>query len=565
MPILHKNINAEVDIHNPKWFPNANNGDVSWKNELGNLESTDELVLPAALDFVDASVAPPTTNAGDIYVLASGGSVEAGWGAVALDDWVRYDGTSWNSITPQKSILCYDKTTDALQFFDGTNWAAVASGIQNLTTAAKSALSPSTGDFVYDTDLDSFQRYDGSSWVDLAKGYGVASIKNSSGIPTYYSTLESAFSAASAGDTIQLYTDVTVTSTISISGKNNMTLVGNGHTITHTSNTGSEFELFEGTTAAAETLYFVGVKVVSNGTGTGSGSSVLDYVNLYQDETSKITSTNNYIAFISGVIGGTLESTNSYALFSGWAKYCKITSDNLRVIGDPVYYCDITLTDRWSIQRGIVEYCKIVGNSTSGDMIDNNTEGTIRNSVIISTTGANDALYGGAGSSERFVFENNIIIQQGTGRALYNLYPNGMRNCYVYSEGNQAIRAIHSGGTAEIINCRFENNATANQAAYFGNFGSATVYLEDIQAECINASNTQPAIRLEANGGIVRLVGGRAKVANSSVAEIEVVNNASTSYGISKMSLFGGTGINWNGLTNLQTTAEDSAGNISID
>jgi len=52
---------------------------------------------------------------------------------------------------------------------------------------------------------------------------------------------------------------------------------------------------------------------------------------------------------------------------------------------------------------------------------------------------------------------------------------------------------------------------------------------------------------------------------NSSVAEIEVVNNASTSYGISKMSLFGGTGINWNGLTNLQTTAEDSAGNISID
>ena len=329
MPILHKNINAEVDIHNPKWFPNANNGDVSWKNELGNLESTDELVLPAALDFVDASVAPPTTNAGDIYVLASGGSVEAGWGAVALDDWVRYDGSAWNSITPQKSSLCYDKTTDALQFFDGTNWAAVASGIQNLTTAAKSALSPSTGDFVYDTDLDSFQRYDGSSWVDLAKGYGVASIKNSSGIPTYYSTLESAFSAASAGDTIQLYTDVTVTSTISISGKNNMTLVGNGHTITHTSNTGSEFELFEGTTAAAETLYFVGVKVVSNGTGTGSGSSVLDYVNLYQDETSKITSTNNYIAFISGVIGGTLESTNSYALFSGWAKYCKITSDNL--------------------------------------------------------------------------------------------------------------------------------------------------------------------------------------------------------------------------------------------
>jgi hypothetical protein len=43
MPILHKNITAETDIHNPKWFSNANNGDYAWKNEQGNLESIDEL------------------------------------------------------------------------------------------------------------------------------------------------------------------------------------------------------------------------------------------------------------------------------------------------------------------------------------------------------------------------------------------------------------------------------------------------------------------------------------------------------------------------------------------
>jgi hypothetical protein len=125
MPTLHKNISAEVDIHNPKWFPNANNGDYAWKNELGVLESTDELVLPAALDFADASVAPPTTNLNDIYVLASGGSVNAGWGSVALDDWVRYDGTDWNSITPQKSTLCYDEDTDKLYAYDGTDWVLV--------------------------------------------------------------------------------------------------------------------------------------------------------------------------------------------------------------------------------------------------------------------------------------------------------------------------------------------------------------------------------------------------------------------------------------------------------
>lgn len=127
MPTLHKNITASADIHNPKWFPDANNGDVAWRNEKGELESTDELVLPAALNFVDASLAPPTTNDGDIYVLSSGGSVNAGWGAVSLDDWVRYDlaNTTWNSITPQKSSLCYDKTADKLFSYDGADWNQV--------------------------------------------------------------------------------------------------------------------------------------------------------------------------------------------------------------------------------------------------------------------------------------------------------------------------------------------------------------------------------------------------------------------------------------------------------
>ena len=122
MPILHKNITAETDIHNPKWFSNANNGDYAWKNEQGNLESIDELLLPAALNFVDGSVAPPTSNVGDIYVLSSGASVNAGWGSVSLQDWVRYDGAAWNSITPQKSSLCYDETLDKLNSFDGVNW-----------------------------------------------------------------------------------------------------------------------------------------------------------------------------------------------------------------------------------------------------------------------------------------------------------------------------------------------------------------------------------------------------------------------------------------------------------
>ena len=135
MAILHKNISAEGDIHNPKWFSGANNGDVAWRNELGVLESTDELVLPAALNFVDGSVSPPTSNSGDIYVLSSGGSVNAGWGTVALGDWVRYDGTDWNEITPQKSTLCYNEDDDSLYSYDGSTWNGVGGGGDSIYTA----------------------------------------------------------------------------------------------------------------------------------------------------------------------------------------------------------------------------------------------------------------------------------------------------------------------------------------------------------------------------------------------------------------------------------------------
>jgi len=128
MAILHRNITNSSDIHNPKWFPDSNNGDYAFKNEKGELESTDELLLPAALNFVDGSVAPPTTATGDIYILSSGGSVNAGWGSVSLQDWVRYDGDAWNSLTPQKSSLCYDKTADSLMSFDGSAWNAIGGG-----------------------------------------------------------------------------------------------------------------------------------------------------------------------------------------------------------------------------------------------------------------------------------------------------------------------------------------------------------------------------------------------------------------------------------------------------
>jgi len=180
MAILHKNISASADIHVPKWLPSANNGDYAFKNEKGELESIDELLLPGALNFVDGSVAPPTTSTGDIYILSSGASVNAGWGSVALQDWVRYDGTAWNSLTPQKSSLCYDKTADSLKFFNGTAWAAIGGG-------------GGGGNTIYTAD-DSIT---GNRTVDLSNKTLTFSTAN-----TGYAILKNSSSAVSSGQKV---------------------------------------------------------------------------------------------------------------------------------------------------------------------------------------------------------------------------------------------------------------------------------------------------------------------------------------------------------------------------
>lgn len=241
----HRDI-LEDELHEPKGLSTANNGDSIWRNEQGLGEWTDREVLPAALNFVDASIAPPTTATGDIYVLSLGASIHANWGTVALKDWVRYDGSSWNVITPSKSILCYDKTEDALMSYDGSVWATIGgdsiytdSGVvpsstvatitdylefaggrvdlssitdgfllPRLTAAQRDAVNtPTTNLIILNTDTNSFEKYNGSVWVsaNLAK-YTL----KSGGINKPYSSFYTAVNDAVDDDVIEVNVSETV-------------------------------------------------------------------------------------------------------------------------------------------------------------------------------------------------------------------------------------------------------------------------------------------------------------------------------------------------------------------
>ena len=73
------------------------------------------------------------------------------------------------------------------------------------------------------------------TWASAGSSSGIWGIANSSGVYTYYSTWALAVAAATSGQTIELFADITESS-VSYTLKNGVNINGNGHTITHTSN-----------------------------------------------------------------------------------------------------------------------------------------------------------------------------------------------------------------------------------------------------------------------------------------------------------------------------------------
>jgi len=94
---------------------------------------------------------------------------------------------------------------------------------------------------------------------------GVWGISNASGVYTYYATLALAMAAATAGQTIELFADVTETGAVTITLKDGVTINGNGHTYNHTQSGNSN--TFN-TSSAAGTFRVYNLNIIrTNATG----------------------------------------------------------------------------------------------------------------------------------------------------------------------------------------------------------------------------------------------------------------------------------------------------------
>jgi len=118
----------EANKHDPKGFIPAVNNTFPWKDELGLSTYREQMELPKAINFVDGTVAAPTTVDGDVYVLTGSGVVDSSWGNATFGDWVRFTNTIATEITPLAGYLCYDVTAASWMEFDGAVWAVFGGG-----------------------------------------------------------------------------------------------------------------------------------------------------------------------------------------------------------------------------------------------------------------------------------------------------------------------------------------------------------------------------------------------------------------------------------------------------
>ena len=144
MSNLHVDLD-ELNKHDPKGFIPAVNNTFPVKDELGNSFYEERMSLPKAINFVDGTVAAPTTVDGDIYVLTGSGVVDSSWGGAAFGDWVRFLNTFATPITPLDGYLCFDETAATWMQYDGSVWAVFGGGgVVNTIFTGGTMAAPST-------------------------------------------------------------------------------------------------------------------------------------------------------------------------------------------------------------------------------------------------------------------------------------------------------------------------------------------------------------------------------------------------------------------------------------
>jgi hypothetical protein len=188
-------------------------------------------------------------------------------------------------------------------------------------------------------DTAKFLRGDGT-WAVPASGSssGRFGIADSNGAYTFYTTLALAIAAATSGQTIEMFADVTDSTSTPVELKVGVGINGNGHTYNHTSNSGVTFTITDtaGTKSGDINLYNLNIKrttTASSGAAIFSASSTYTYLyntfNFYGCKVSYTSTSGATPCFLGGNLSiATINGLDFTSNGSGTAINSALSSDS---------------------------------------------------------------------------------------------------------------------------------------------------------------------------------------------------------------------------------------------
>ena len=441
--------------------------------------------------------------------------------------------------------------------------------LPRLTTAEKIAIStPDLNLVVFDTTLNSLQRWNGSAWVALS-GYGVLSLTSSTGVPTFYSSYNSAIASATLGDTIKQYGNIEDSSSTTINVDKGITINLNGFTYTNSSSGTSDSFLISiasqkvkilngtikringtyGTTSnralvvsTNADLELSGTNIINEGGislySTGTNTNILNgnfittgqtinqvSVESVANITGSIFESSAYNNFNGVIFNVKASSTSTNVLKGGYANFCEFRQTNasgydaiLLTNGSKGVHCKAynVATNypaiRISGTNTEINFCYGFSTLDNGIEVATGTPKGIYNCIGVNVSGANK--YGGQiASLEDGVYNSSFIGLGGYG-ALYN-----------------------TGTDNKFVKCNFVNKNSSVSNASFYDTSAGTVRVYDCFSE--QADSSKPNLRFTNASKVVYLASNKVQ---------------------------GGTGIAIaHASGNSQTTTPDSVGNIILD
>jgi hypothetical protein len=408
-----------------------------------------------------------------VYVVSSAGSASTKWRLTRVDVW----GSNFTVLDREWKVNNPSSTKYGARY--STNLLSLASTNVGITAI---------------------------QFFEVATPSGVFGIANTSGVYTYYATLTLAMAAATAGQTIEMFADVTETGAVTITLKNGVNINGNGHTYRYTNATGNCF-VDSGGFGVAMNCQILNLKIERIAATTsgnifslGSAISTIDFSGSYLFM-NITTPTSNAAIFGSGqgariLYAYVVSNCSGISINNANASIENCYSESTAA-GDGIYTLGKIINCQGKSVSGFGLYTagstaqviSSIGISTSNTGINGNAInsagvstsgtgifGTGNNSVGISTSGT------GIGSSAG-VFTNCSGISSSSSGGSGN--SNSFYNCYFESTSSQAWNTWLSDFYGCSFNCKW-NNVLGHGIIRPGNVVNCTIRVTNASANCLN-------------------------------------------------------------------------------